>query len=95
MTADEFNHLFDAAVTAHMPDFEPDASMPRARLMELMEEATHAAPGSTFLSAATAMRGQRQTSRLGQVHPAAALPREPAPAGEIARCETGVGSPAS
>jgi hypothetical protein len=35
MTVDEFNHFCDAAVAAHMPDFEPYASMPRVRLMQL------------------------------------------------------------
>jgi hypothetical protein len=79
MTAGEFNHLCDVAFAAHMPDFEPYASMPRARLMELMEEATHADPGSAFLPAAAADRGQRQAGRLGRVHPAAALPRDPQP----------------
>ena len=65
MTADEFNHLCDAAFGAHMPDFEPYAGLPRERLMELMEEATRADPGSAFLSAATAVRGRRQAGRLG------------------------------
>jgi hypothetical protein len=67
MTADEFNHLCDPAVAAHMPDFEPYASIPRERLMELMEEAAHADPGSAFLPAAAADRGQRQAGRLGRV----------------------------
>jgi hypothetical protein len=74
MTADEFNHLFDAAVTAHMPDFEPDAS--RAAHGR-MEAANRSAPASGFQSANTTVRGQHRAGRPDQFRPAASRRREP------------------
>ena len=73
MTADEFNHLFDASVAAHMPEFQ-DAS--RAA-HGFMEAANGAAPASAFQSANTTVRGQHRAGRPDQFRPATARRREP------------------
>ena len=95
MTADEFNHLFDAAVTAHMPDFEPyasraahglmEASIPRRSCVSISIRQHHRARAAPSRSTGLVPSGSCSTPR-STYSPLTSYHRDPYNRSEYGRC---------